>query len=1024
MKFYYGVVESREDPLKLGRCQVRVVGLHTHDKSVLPTSDLPWAQPMQPITSAAMNGIGWSPVGPVEGTTVIIFFADEYNQQPIMFGTVGGIPQSKAAVIATEDTGNIATDGGVISTPAGEPVKREDGSALTLGNKDEPITHSVNNVTGTVDVAANSIIKGIQNSVTAAAAALFGNNISSLVGTLAGAKKQTLSLPASGLADSSKPTIIPAVEKPQDAKITAQPIPGKADPAVLNTDINLNPIPKYVRSGETAKAKECITALAAACDKVGLTSKYAKSAILAIAGGETAWVPRDEGHVYSQEALLRIFPSIFKGNADLASEYSNGKKSKEEFFEFIYGNKFPKGISLGNKSPGDGGKYYGRGFNQLTGKSGYVQAMNDLKTYGVHVDLVNNPELLNKDIEVASLACAIFYKKNVKHPQDDPGYFEAARKRTGADASGGYEKKGIMYEYFLGQSVLASSTNKPSADKDRVYTPEEVAYLPKEKQQALLEDRSENSLVGFKDPKGKYPLRNLVNEPDTNRLARGVIKETAIAYKDQTRSSGIPAPFGATWEQPLAPFGGEYPYNKVYETESGHIQMFDDTPGNETISLYHRTGTFLDVDANGTQVNKIIGDGYTIIDRNGLIYIAGKCNLTVGNSVNIMVMGDVNLEVNGATQAVLHGQLDLQCSNDFNMSVGGDFNLQVSGNMNSTVLGSSNSFIAGDSNQLVQNDYSIGINGKMNQKISGEASIESSNTLSVVGDTSLKLSSKGNLNAFASAKVLIDGAALMMQQKLASPGASAVTAPVEQLSLDIASPLSGARDSFSILQTPVRPAPPVDYKMDLQQLEDFQKNPEKYYNAEAAAAGVNGYRMPQPDVGSNGLSIPPSGAEASDIGQFLTKQLALAKEGFWSETGMGGKPSNQNILTMWKDIGFPGIKSDQVAWCMAFVNWTLKQCNYRYAQSARAFDMRDKPEKWNATKVSEPQSGDIIVWSYSHVSFVWKVENGKIYPVGGNQGGGKPTDNNPVGGLVTQNYPNGISPNHPNIVGIYRPSKV
>ena len=103
MNFYYGVVENRSDPLKLGRCQVRVVGLHTHDKSQLPTSELPWAHPMQSVTSAAMNGIGFSPIGPVEGTSVIIIFADTDNQQPIMIGTVGGIPSAPAPIDKEDD---------------------------------------------------------------------------------------------------------------------------------------------------------------------------------------------------------------------------------------------------------------------------------------------------------------------------------------------------------------------------------------------------------------------------------------------------------------------------------------------------------------------------------------------------------------------------------------------------------------------------------------------------------------------------------------------------------------------------------------------------------------------------------------------------------------------------------------------------------------------------------------------------------------------------------------------------------
>jgi hypothetical protein len=95
-KMWMGVVEDRMDPKELGRCRVRVVGLHTDDKAKLPTEDLPWAYPVQPITSAAMNGIGQSPIGVVEGTWVVVFFKDEPdNQQPFMLGTVGGIPVSK-----------------------------------------------------------------------------------------------------------------------------------------------------------------------------------------------------------------------------------------------------------------------------------------------------------------------------------------------------------------------------------------------------------------------------------------------------------------------------------------------------------------------------------------------------------------------------------------------------------------------------------------------------------------------------------------------------------------------------------------------------------------------------------------------------------------------------------------------------------------------------------------------------------------------------------------------------------------
>ena len=92
--WWVGVVEDRNDPLQLGRCRVRCYGWHTAGKSTLKTSDLPWAHPMQPITSAAMSGKGQTPLGPVEGTWVVGFFRDgDDAQQPVIIGTLGGIPQ-------------------------------------------------------------------------------------------------------------------------------------------------------------------------------------------------------------------------------------------------------------------------------------------------------------------------------------------------------------------------------------------------------------------------------------------------------------------------------------------------------------------------------------------------------------------------------------------------------------------------------------------------------------------------------------------------------------------------------------------------------------------------------------------------------------------------------------------------------------------------------------------------------------------------------------------------------------------
>ena len=94
-QWFVGVVEDRQDPQKLGRVRVRCLGYHTEVHEDLKTEDLPWAHPMNPITSATISGIGQTPLGPVEGTWVVGFFQDGTDAQtPIVMGTLPGVPTS------------------------------------------------------------------------------------------------------------------------------------------------------------------------------------------------------------------------------------------------------------------------------------------------------------------------------------------------------------------------------------------------------------------------------------------------------------------------------------------------------------------------------------------------------------------------------------------------------------------------------------------------------------------------------------------------------------------------------------------------------------------------------------------------------------------------------------------------------------------------------------------------------------------------------------------------------------------
>ena len=102
----------------------------------------------------------------------------------------------------------------------------------------------------------------------------------------------------------------------------------------------------------------------------------------------------------------------------------------------------------------------------------------------------------------------------------------------------------------------------------------------------------------------------------------------------------------------------------------------DDTPGSERLHIYHRSGTFVEIDANGSIVKRAKGSSYEIIDRNGKIAIAGSADISINGACNIFVGNDANIEV--------EGDVNLTCHNDITAQAGGTLNMSAKEEVNIT----------------------------------------------------------------------------------------------------------------------------------------------------------------------------------------------------------------------------------------------------------------------------------------------------------------------------------------------------
>ena len=117
------------------------------------------------------------------------------------------------------------------------------------------------------------------------------------------------------------------------------------------------------------------------------------------------------------------------------------------------------------------------------------------------------------------------------------------------------------------------------------------------------------------------------NQSDVNVLARAQDSDFPATESYPVINLAKGEPSRSNYVKPT------YPFNHVHETESGHVIELDDTPDYERMHAYHRSGTRVEVDKDGTYIEKIVRDKYTLILGSDTVKIQGAVDIEVGDSI-------------------------------------------------------------------------------------------------------------------------------------------------------------------------------------------------------------------------------------------------------------------------------------------------------------------------------------------------------------------------------------------------------
>ena len=201
-----------------------------------------------------------------------------------------------------------------------------------------------------------------------------------------------------------------------------------------------------------------------------------------------------------------------------------------------------------------------------------------------------------------------------------------------------------------------------------------------------------NQNDGRSDPDKRFPRKEYVGVSGVNNIARGTRVSNVYI------GGSVPGLDLELNDEPST----QYPENQVKETASGHIIEYDDTNGRERVMIRHRTGSGVEMRADGTVIYSSTNNAIRVVAANEKVIVEGDGEIVYNGNLKMKVAGDFDLEVGGDFNVNVVGDKEEIIKSNFIQSIAKNKTTDIGQNKAENVVGADTQIVLSNKTQIIK----------------------------------------------------------------------------------------------------------------------------------------------------------------------------------------------------------------------------------------------------------------------------------------------------------------------------------